>query len=239
MDNNESRSDERSAQVSELFAALAKAQSEIESASKDKTNPHFKSRYADLASIREACQAALARNGLAVLQFPASDGKRVSMKTLIGHASGQWWLSPELAVEARDASPQAVGSAITYLRRYQASAVVFLSADDDDAETAQGRGADVPPWPARESYSERPMAAPAKAASPPPPATGKIASLGAKGGGTLVELDSGFRAATRDEAVIEVLRGMRDSDATVELVTRRSRDPSKFAPVIEEVVQLA
>lgn len=133
----------RSEQINELAAALAKAQGLIEHATKDAKNPHFGSKYATLAAVKDACGKPFADNGLAVWQSPSADGNIVRMVTVIVHSSGQWIESDALQVQARDASPQAVGSAITYLRRYQLASVAGIAPDDDDAEAAQPRMAPV------------------------------------------------------------------------------------------------
>ena len=59
-----------SATIGKLVMALAKAQGQIKAAPKDSDNPFFKSKYADLASVWEACREPLAKNGLAVIQRP-------------------------------------------------------------------------------------------------------------------------------------------------------------------------
>ncbi len=122
-----------------LAAALAKAQGQLEGAVKDSANPFFKSKYADLASVWEACRKPLAANGIAVVQSPSADGAKVSVETLLTHTSGQW-IKGIVTVAAKDDSPQAVGSAITYLRRYALQSFVGVAPEDDDAEAAQGRG---------------------------------------------------------------------------------------------------
>lgn len=137
----ESRAFSISSSSAALFAALAKAQGHIKAAIKDRQNPHFKSSYADLASVWEACRDALAENGLAVLQPVANqpDGM-VVVTTLLGHASGEW-IKSELAAKPAQAGPQAMGSVITYLRRYGLAAMVGVAPDDDDdAEAAEERG---------------------------------------------------------------------------------------------------
>ena len=125
-----------SASIKELAAALAKAQGEIEAAAKNKRNAHFGSLYADLASVQDACRAPLARHGIAVVQSPSAEGARVTVTTLLAHSSGEW-ISGELSVAARDAGPQAAGSAITYARRYGLAALVGVAADDDDGNAAE------------------------------------------------------------------------------------------------------
>lgn len=127
-----------SEQVNELAAALAKAQAEIENAVKDSANPFFKSKYADLASVRAACMPMLTKHGIAVIQSPSAVGAVVSVVTLLVHSSGQW-ARGEASCTARDDSPQSVGSATTYLRRYALQSFASVAPEEDDAETAQGR----------------------------------------------------------------------------------------------------
>jgi hypothetical protein len=117
--------------IGELAAALSKAQAAMKGALADSTNPHFKSRYADLESVRAACLPALAANGIAVFQ-EASEAVCV---TKLVHASGQW-METEVPVILAKKDMQGVGSAITYARRYGLAAAVCLSQTDDDANAA-------------------------------------------------------------------------------------------------------
>lgn len=121
-----------------LFAALAKAQAKIRTAAKDSKNPHFNSKYADLASVAEACREALTENGICVLQDPSTEGNQVKCVTTLGHSSGESYESKALSMVPRDLSPQSVGSCVTYLRRYQLASVVGVAPDDDDGNAAQG-----------------------------------------------------------------------------------------------------
>ncbi len=130
---------ETSEQITDIATALAKAQGEMAGARKDSANPFFKSKYADLASVWDACRDALSRHGLAVVQSPSADGMRVSVDTLLTHSSGQW-MRGTVSVTAKEDAPQAIGSAITYLRRYALQSFVGIAPEDDDAEAAQGRG---------------------------------------------------------------------------------------------------
>ena len=123
--------------LAKIAAALAAAQAELHGPTKDATNPHFKSKYADLANVVEACRP-LNRPGIAILQPVRADGAQVTVTTLLLHSSGEW-LSADLTMTAKDASPQAIGSAITYGRRYALLAMVGLAPEDDDGEAAQGR----------------------------------------------------------------------------------------------------
>lgn len=125
--------------INEIAAALAKAQGEMGGAVKDSANPFFKSKYADLSSVWDACRGPLTKNGLAIIQSPSAEGLRVSVDTLLTHVSGQW-MRGTVSVNAKEDSPQAVGSAITYLRRYALQSFAGVAPEDDDGEAAQGRG---------------------------------------------------------------------------------------------------
>lgn len=126
-------------QINELGAALAKAQKAIKGAKKDSDNPFFKSKYADLAAVSDACREQLADNGIAVVQTPsATDDGRVSVTTMFVHTSGQW-IQDTLTVKPKDDGPQAMGSVITYLRRYSLAAFAGVAPEDDDGEAAEGR----------------------------------------------------------------------------------------------------
>jgi hypothetical protein len=130
----------RSETIGSLAAALAKAQGRMQHARKDAENPHFRSRYADLAAIIDASREALAAEELSVLQFPSTpEPGIVALITMLLHSSSEWVESDELRVQARDAGPQAVGSCLTYLRRYQLSTLIGIApdADDDDGEAAE------------------------------------------------------------------------------------------------------
>jgi hypothetical protein len=138
---------ERSEEINEIAAALAKAQGQMENAPFDRTNPHFRSKYASLASVVNAGRKALSENGIAVSQL-INNG---NLTTLMMHASGQWLSSTmSLPVTPR---PQELGSALTYFRRYHLSSIMGISADDDDdanaAEEAakRGNGRRAPPPP--------------------------------------------------------------------------------------------
>ena len=129
---------EHSPGIAQLATALALAQGEIEGASKDRENPHFRSKYADLASCWDACRAPLSKHGLSVVQLPRSEGATVTVTTMLLHKSGEY-ISEAMTMTAQDSKPQSVGSALTYARRYGLSAVVGIAPEDDDAEAATGR----------------------------------------------------------------------------------------------------
>jgi hypothetical protein len=132
--------------LDQLAPALCRAQAAMRGALKDSTNPHFKSRYADLASVWDACRDALTANGLSVVQLPGGNGAAVEMTTMLLHASGQW-ISCTGTFTAVKSDPQAIGSAITYARRYQLAAVVGVAPEDDDGNAASGTGERPAPKP--------------------------------------------------------------------------------------------
>lgn len=126
--------------INEIAAALAKAQGEMAGAKKDSTNPHFRSKYADLASVWEACRGALSSNGIAVVQALQSDDPEiVGVTTVLTHSSGQW-MSSGFCMRPTKADPQGIGSCVTYARRYALAAMVGVAPEDDDGEGAHGRG---------------------------------------------------------------------------------------------------
>jgi hypothetical protein len=130
---------EQSHSLSALASALAKAQSEMSGASKDKVNPHFKSAYADLASVWDACRGPLSKNGLAVLQPASAQGPTVTVRTILVHSSGEW-IASDLRMTAVQATPQGIGSCITYARRYALASLVGIAPEDDDGNAASTNG---------------------------------------------------------------------------------------------------
>lgn len=127
---------ERSEQIEQLAGALAAAQGLIENATKDSANPFFKSKYADLAAVWDAIRKPLSENGIAIIQSPSAEESAVTIITLLVHKSGQW-IKSTLTVHAKDETPQAVGSAITYARRYALQSITGVAPEDDDGNGAQ------------------------------------------------------------------------------------------------------
>lgn len=126
--------------LNHLSAALSKFQGEVENAKKSSVNPHFKSRYADLAEIWDTVRAPLAANGLAVVQLPCeSEAGHVGLTTLLVHSSGQW-LKDSMRLRLTKDDAQGAGSALTYARRYALAAVLGIAQEDDDANAASNKG---------------------------------------------------------------------------------------------------
>lgn len=154
----------KSEHIGELAAALCKAQTNMKSAIKDRANPFFKSSYADLSSVWDACKAQLAANGLAISQHPTTDDHgNIQVETVLIHSSGQW-MSSTLAMKPVKNDPQAFGSAITYARRYALAAVVGVVTEDDDGNHASGRNDQraAPVEAARKAVAETPKQPTAK-----------------------------------------------------------------------------
>lgn len=124
-----------SEQINEIAAALAKAQGVMKNAALNKVNPHFKSKYADLAGIRDTVIPSLTTNGISVVQTldAMHDGVTMLLTRLI-HTSGQWIESQCPILAGGDM--QKMGSAITYARRYSLSAICGIAADEDDDANA-------------------------------------------------------------------------------------------------------
>jgi hypothetical protein len=126
----------QSPEIGKLAEALAKAQSEMSAAKKDAKNPFFKSDYSTLQSCIEAGNPSLNKNGLSVAQLPGSTNGEASIDSLLMHSSGQW-IRASISVKPDKGGPQALGSCLTYLRRYSYQAITGQSsATDDDAESA-------------------------------------------------------------------------------------------------------
>jgi len=114
-----------------------KAQSELKNASLNKTNPHFKSRYADLAEIRDTVMPTLAKYGLALVQYTQIGSVGFHLVTRLIHESGEM-LESRFPLPDNPDKPQQMGSAITYARRYTMAAICGITAEeDDDGNAAQ------------------------------------------------------------------------------------------------------
>jgi hypothetical protein len=135
----------QSESIAELAAALAKAQGAMNGATKDSDNPFFKSKYADLASVWDACRKPLSDNGLSVVQtteFIPENPELICIETTLLHASGQW-VKGRLVGKPVKNDPQGVGSCITYFRRYSLQSMVGIAPEDDDGNAASGKAPDT------------------------------------------------------------------------------------------------
>lgn len=126
---------EHSEQINELVKAMCEVNKVLENAQKDKTNPFFKSKYADLTEIFGVCRKPLAENGLVVIQTTMVINDKTYMITRLIHTSGQW-IKGVYPLNPIKNDPQGYGSAVTYARRYTLSAIIGITAEDDDGNKA-------------------------------------------------------------------------------------------------------
>lgn len=127
----------KSDSIAAISQAIAKAQSDVENASKNAKNPHFKSKYADLAELLNTVRPVFSLHGLAIVQMPSFVDGIASVETMISHSSGEW-ISSICSSPVGKQDAQGVGSAITYLRRYSLAAMCGIAQEDDDANSAVG-----------------------------------------------------------------------------------------------------
>ncbi len=144
-----------SEKIDELAKALAKAQGMIKHAEKDSKNPHFKSSYSSLASVLDALKEPFAANGLSMIQPPSRNGPDVVVTTRLLHESGQW-IEEDCAARPQQETPQAVGSCVTYLRRYAGMGMGGIAPADDDGNAATQAPA-IPTYDATTLRSKEPQ----------------------------------------------------------------------------------
>jgi len=129
---------EKSESITELAKALNKFQAECSGAKKNANNPHFKSKFANLEAVINCAKDALSDNGLSVVQFPIMDQGYCGVETILMHSSGEF-ISNKLLLACKKQDPQAMGSAITYARRYSYQSVLGIPSEDDDGEKSMTR----------------------------------------------------------------------------------------------------
>lgn len=118
-----------------IYAALAAAQMEMGRALKSANNPHFKSKYADLSSVVDACMPALNSHGIAVYQPTGAEGGAHFVETILAHESGQM-ISCRVPLIIGKNDMQGYGSAVTYARRYGLMGMAGIAPEDDDGNAA-------------------------------------------------------------------------------------------------------
>lgn len=232
--------------IGELIGALSKAQgdfTQIERTLKAKIETRregargFEYEYAPLDEILQAVRPALAAHGIAIMQFPFSrsggnQSTAVTVRTMLAHESGQW-MTNDLTVSADGSDPKAIGSAITYARRYSVMPMLGVAPSyDDDGDAASPSRPQQKPEPPQPG--QRRSAAVENVATP----TGVIKDLAERGSGMLVRLETGFVCSTLDKTMMDSLRRLAESRQRVELLTHPSSDPSRYAPVLDEITVL-
>lgn len=131
----------RSESITEINKALNSFHKEVKQPFKDKNNPFYKSKYVPLENVAEAIDKTSTKFGLTYTQYPVSNEKgEVGVATMLHHESGEYMEYPPLMVKPEKNTPQGVGSAITYSRRYSLSTVFGITSDqDDDGNEASGK----------------------------------------------------------------------------------------------------
>jgi len=128
--------------IGAIAPSLIKAQSQMQGISKEGKNPAFKSKYVTLDSILDTLRPILTSNGLMLTQGSQQPEtmQTVTVESRIIHTSGEW-ISTTVTIPVTKPDAHGLGSALTYGRRYSVSALLAISADEDDdangAVTAQ------------------------------------------------------------------------------------------------------
>lgn len=156
---------EKSENIAEIIKALIKIQPQLKPAIKDKANPFLKTKYADLSGVWDSCRNLLKESGLAVVQVCGIGDNGSYLETILMHESGQWISGKYPLKPVKDDDPQAMGSAMTYARRYNLAAILGIVTDDDDAEGAMGRQTESKPKTATRPEPQRDPAIPAPKAA--------------------------------------------------------------------------
>lgn len=121
----------KSDSIKELATALAKAQAEMHNPRFDQVNPHFKSKFASLAAVREAVIPVLAKHGISLSQWPMCEGNNAGCRTVLAHASGEW-MDESFLIPVDKQSAHGYASALTYAKRLSMQAVCGVVGDEDD-----------------------------------------------------------------------------------------------------------
>jgi hypothetical protein len=145
-----------------IAKALVKAQQEFGPALKSATNPHFRSKYADLSACVEAVIDALNSNGVMLLQKNHPSEHGVSVETIFLHESGEEYSAGVLNVPATKLDAQGYGSALTYARRYSLMAACGIAPEDDDGNAASKKPEAKPAEKVDTTAAEKALAAAVK-----------------------------------------------------------------------------
>ncbi len=127
----------QSESIAKLAEALAKFHEEVKNPANTANNPFYKSKYAPLGDVLNLVRPLLGKQGLSIIQNSFGNEQQLSVSTLLLHNSGEFIESDTLTVKPEKNTPQGIGSAITYLRRYQISSVLDIASEDDDDGNSQ------------------------------------------------------------------------------------------------------
>jgi hypothetical protein len=193
----------KSESIVKLSAALCKFHGAMGKVGKDSINPHFRNRYASLSNIIEAVKPHLNAAGLSIIQMPTTEG----LETLLLHDSGEY-ISSLSTIAAKDPmNPQAVGSAITYARRYALGSVLSLNIDEDDDATAATVAPKAEPAP-----QAKPQAPKVLPALTPEDADkwGKAVAALANGKTTIEKIRSAYTLSDHHEGMLNLAKDLQE-----------------------------
>ena len=163
---------QKSESITNLATALSLAQGAMGKAAMSSTNPHFKSKYADLESLWDACKPHLTSNGLSVVQLPSCEAGQYYVETILLHSSGEW-LSGRCFIQPGKLDPHGIMSSYTYARRGGLQAMVGLCGDsDDDGNSAMNFSTSARPTTSAKSSTPVSRIFIPKPAAAPTPTTG-------------------------------------------------------------------
>lgn len=140
--------------MNKIVPAFIAAKKDFSPALKDKTNPAFRSKYADLGACLEAVNDALLDNGIAIIQETFDCESGITVETVLMHESGETIRSGKLHIPAIKQDPQGYGSALTYARRYSLMAVCGIAPEDDDGNASSNPATQQPSKPAGKKMHE-------------------------------------------------------------------------------------
>lgn len=196
--------------------ALARAFARIEAAKKDSENPHFRNKYADLASVTEAVKEPLTAEGFSWPQTIAMEDGLVIVT--------QWLRRKGVAIQSvlpmpigDKATPQQIGSAITYARRYALSAMVGVAPDDDDGNAASSNGGGQVRAPARQRRESKPK-----------PQEKKPGGWRANASADVLKADEVYRALCRERAPLAQELHAPNNPETIRKILGRDPDPERM-----------
>lgn len=237
-----------SPEIADLFGALALAQGAFDDLERTRTariegsKAKYSFDYETLADVIEATKKGLSENGLAVLQFPFPSRNEITIRTILGHKSGQW-ISNDLSAALDGTDPRSIGSGITYLCRYARKSILGIAAAYDDDAEATAQLKQPPPQAAQRQSQQAPAQAQASSVATPtvasaaqlPSNEGVITDVAQRGQAWMVRLDTGFAAGTKVEATADTAKSLKLAARRVRLKFTPAADPQKYAPWISEI----
>lgn len=156
----------------ELSKALVKAQGQMGKLIKDSVNPHLKNRYASLAAVIEAIRQPLTDSDLCLYQSVSNVDGGILVRSMLIHGASGETIEEQIVMPIDRQTPQAIGSAITYGRRYLAMAMCGLAPDDDDDDDGHKASTQAKQQAMQRQAQQPPSRPPATKSNPQPTANG-------------------------------------------------------------------